>query len=128
MKDFIRPSTGLIDVTVCAKSGLLPTSYCNEGTITLTFLEGTQPQKYCDIHDAGGQYTRQALDIMMQDSYHIDDTELQNRLKLPTLDMNSLPSAPPASTPSSVPPANTTNNKEDAPSNPLNQEYNPLLD
>jgi penicillin-binding protein 1A len=135
MKDFVRPSTGLIDVTVCAKSGLLPTSYCNEGTITLTFLEGTQPQKYCDIHDAGGQYTRQALDIMMQDSYHIDDTELQNRLKLPTLDINSLPSVPPnpTSPSSSVPPANTTNrkpdtNNEEAPSNPLNQEYNPLLD
>jgi penicillin-binding protein 1A len=123
MKDFVRPSTGLIDVTVCAKSGLLPTPYCNEGTVTLTFLEGTQPQQYCDIHDAGGQYTQKALDIMKQDTIHIDDSELQNKLKMPTLNLDSLPSAKPANTPS-----NTTNSQGDTPSNPVNQEYNPLLD
>ncbi len=124
MKDFLRPTTGLIDVTVCAKSGLLPTPYCNEGTITLTFLEGTQPQKYCDIHDAGNQYTQRALDIMMQDTLHIDDTELQNRLKMPTLNLDSLP------TPS---PADNSRSKNDTqggsvPTNPMNQDYNPLLD
>lgn len=123
MKDFVRPTTGLIDVTVCAKSGLLPTSYCNEGTITLTFLEGTQPQKYCDIHDAGSQYTQRALDIMMQDTLHIDDTELQNRLKMPTLNLDSLPSLKPADNP-----APQNNNQGNVPTNPMNQDYNPLLD
>jgi penicillin-binding protein 1A len=49
-KDFIRPQNGLIDVTVCSVSGLLPTEYCDEGTVTLTYYEGTQPKQYCDLH------------------------------------------------------------------------------
>jgi len=49
-KDFIRPQSGLIDVTVCAVSGLLPTEFCDEGTVTLTYYEGTQPKSYCDLH------------------------------------------------------------------------------
>ncbi|MDR2792762.1 MAG: PBP1A family penicillin-binding protein [Treponema sp.] len=51
-KDFIRPATGVVDVTVCAKSGLIPTDSCNEGKITLSFLSGTQPDRYCDLHGA----------------------------------------------------------------------------
>jgi penicillin-binding protein 1A len=50
MKDFARPATGVVDITVCAKSGLIPTAACNEGKVTLTFLSGTQPDRYCDIH------------------------------------------------------------------------------
>lgn len=50
-KDFIRPQSGLIDVTVCSVSGLLPTEYCDEGTLTLTYYEGTQPKSYCDLHE-----------------------------------------------------------------------------
>ncbi|MDX9897606.1 MAG: PBP1A family penicillin-binding protein [Spirochaetia bacterium] len=49
-KDFIRPQNGLIDVTVCSVSGLLPTEYCDEGSTTLTYYEGTQPKQYCDLH------------------------------------------------------------------------------
>ena len=49
-KSFSRPSSGVIDVTVCAKSGLLRTAACNEGEVTLPFLEGTQPNQYCEIH------------------------------------------------------------------------------
>jgi hypothetical protein len=49
-RDFIRPSSGTIDVTVCAKSGLLRTPSCNNGEITLPFLDGTQPVLLCDYH------------------------------------------------------------------------------
>ncbi|PKL26576.1 MAG: penicillin-binding protein [Spirochaetae bacterium HGW-Spirochaetae-3] len=49
-RDFIRPQSGLIDVTVCSVSGLLPTEYCDEGTVSLTYYEGTQPKRYCDLH------------------------------------------------------------------------------
>ncbi|MDR0706596.1 MAG: PBP1A family penicillin-binding protein [Treponema sp.] len=52
-KDFIRPATGVVDVTVCAKSGLIPTATCNEGTVTLSFLSGSQPDRYCDLHADG---------------------------------------------------------------------------
>ncbi|MDR0557264.1 MAG: PBP1A family penicillin-binding protein [Treponema sp.] len=51
-KDFVRPASGVVDVTVCAKSGLIPTAACNEGTVTLSFLSGTQPDRYCDLHTA----------------------------------------------------------------------------
>lgn len=49
-KAFVRPQSGLVDVRVCALSGLLPTEYCSDGTVALTFLEGTQPSSYCDLH------------------------------------------------------------------------------
>jgi len=48
-RSFARPS-GVIEMTVCAKSGLLRTTSCNEGEVTLPFLDGTQPYQYCDIH------------------------------------------------------------------------------
>ena len=50
MRDFVKPSSGVIEVTVCAKSGLLRTGTCNEGEVTLPFLEGTQPAQYCTVH------------------------------------------------------------------------------
>jgi penicillin-binding protein 1A len=54
-RDFVRPSTGIIDVTVCRLSGLLPTQNCRSGeaasVITLPFLVGTQPTRYCDMHE-----------------------------------------------------------------------------
>jgi penicillin-binding protein 1A len=49
-RDFVRPASGIVDVTVCAKSGLLKTNACNQGEVTLPFLSGTQPNKYCDKH------------------------------------------------------------------------------
>ena len=42
-------SPKLVTVTICAESGLLATRWCPE-TITETFVAGTQPKKYCNIH------------------------------------------------------------------------------
>ena len=36
--------------TVCAKSGLLPTNYCDEVTVKEIFLTGTEPRDFCDLH------------------------------------------------------------------------------
>lgn len=55
-RSFVRPSSGIIDVSVCTKSGLLRTSSCNEGEVTLPFLEGTQPASYCDIHGGSSPF------------------------------------------------------------------------
>jgi penicillin-binding protein 1A len=55
-RSFTRPAGGILDVTVCAKSGLLRTDSCNEGSVTLTFLEGTQPAQYCDLHGGSSPY------------------------------------------------------------------------
>jgi len=48
--EFGRPATGLTDVSVCAKSGQLPTKYCNEGIIREIFLAGTEPREFCELH------------------------------------------------------------------------------
>jgi len=125
MKDFVRPSTGLIDVTVCARSGLLPTPNCNEGTVTATFLEGTQPTRYCDIHDNSAQHTERVLEIMRADTMLIDDTDLSNQLKMPELRLDLLPAT-------SGTPSNTTGSgpggKPDQDPSPGAGNYNPLLD
>jgi 1A family penicillin-binding protein len=47
---FQRPD-GLVDVEVCALSGLLPTDHCPH-RITETFLAGTEPTQSCDLHQA----------------------------------------------------------------------------
>ena len=55
-KDFQKPSSGIVEVSVCAKSGFLRTSACNEGEVTLPFIEGTQPSQYCEIHTPSSPY------------------------------------------------------------------------
>ncbi len=48
--DFIKPESGLIEVDVCSKSGMLPTGYCTDGTIKEIFLSGTEPRNFCELH------------------------------------------------------------------------------
>jgi penicillin-binding protein 1A len=84
-KDFIRPGTGIIDVTVCAKSGLLKTSACNEGDVTMPFLEGTQPSQYCNIHGNASYSSGTAINTMRGDTLSIDDEILLGSLTMPTL-------------------------------------------
>jgi penicillin-binding protein 1A len=83
-KDFIRPVSGIVDVTVCAKSGLLKTSACNEGEITLPFLEGTQPEQYCTVHGNAGSI-RTTIQRFETDTLFLDNGELLNNLPMPTL-------------------------------------------
>jgi penicillin-binding protein 1A len=86
MKDFIRPSTGLIDVTVCAKSGLLKTSACNEGEVTMPFLEGTQPHEYCNIHVVPNAYSAETtLQSMQSIDLRMNSDFLLEGLRIPTL-------------------------------------------
>jgi penicillin-binding protein 1A len=83
-KDFIRPVSGIVDVTVCAKSGLLKTSACNEGEVTLPFLEGTQPEQYCTEHGNTGSI-RTTLQRFETDTVFLDNDELLNSLPMPVL-------------------------------------------
>jgi penicillin-binding protein 1A len=50
VEEFSKPNSGLLEVTVCAKSGMLPTNYCDEGTVKEIFLTGTEPRDFCDLH------------------------------------------------------------------------------
>jgi penicillin-binding protein 1A len=83
-KDFVKPSTGIVEVAVCAKSGLLKTAAC-PSEITLPFLEGTQPTRYCDEHDGGGLRSPVSIERLRQDTLLMDSDALLGGLKLPEL-------------------------------------------
>ncbi len=60
-KNFTRPASGTVDATICSVSGGIPTEDCEGHTITLTFLEGTQPTEICTYHS--GNSTGRLLSI-----------------------------------------------------------------
>ncbi|WP_296325719.1 penicillin-binding protein 1A [Treponema sp. UBA3813] len=68
-KNFTAPASGTVDVTVCSASGNLPTDDCNEGKITLTFLEGTQPTELCTVHSGNSTGRLLGLYRLEQDLY-----------------------------------------------------------
>ena len=67
-KDFIRPETGLVGMSVCKKSGLLPSENCNDGTVFLYFLTGTQPTEVCKLHDNALQMRELGIDRLKHES------------------------------------------------------------
>lgn len=60
-KEFPTPDSGVVQMTVCAKSGDLLTKGCDEGRTTQWYLEGTQPTRACKIHD-----NKEVVDIILQ--------------------------------------------------------------
>jgi membrane peptidoglycan carboxypeptidase len=91
-RDFSRPATGIIDVTVCVKSGLLKTAACNEGEISLPFLEGTQPALYCNIHgNAAYSYSPSRMPAGSLQLGRFNDEALLESLSMPTLRLDLLP-------------------------------------
>ena len=68
-RDFIRPETGLTSVSVCSKSGMLPTPYCDEVTVALYFLSGTEPTKACSYHEANNVLLEIAKDRLRKSNY-----------------------------------------------------------
>jgi penicillin-binding protein 1A len=90
MKNFARPDSGIIDVTVCSQTGLLKTSAC-PGDITLPFLAGTQPTAYCDVHGSRMPINSLAsLDTLRPDTLSIND-DLLGELRMPELRQDLLP-------------------------------------
>jgi penicillin-binding protein 1A len=89
-RDFSRPNSGLIDVTVCAKSGLLRIPACNEGEVTMPFLDGTQPTQYCNLH-GDASYSETAIGTMRTGTLGLDEDVLLGSLTMPTLDPELFP-------------------------------------
>jgi penicillin-binding protein 1A len=94
-RDFVRPTSGIIDVTVCAKSGLLKTEACNQGELTLPFLEGTQPDQYCNIHGNAAYSSVNSISLMASSALTVNDEVLLNSLSMPTLNLDLLPTTRP---------------------------------
>jgi penicillin-binding protein 1A len=109
-KEFSRPATGVIDVTVCVKSGLLKTAACNQGEVTLPFLEGTQPSEYCNIHTGAAYSTTTYLDYMRSNTMGLNNDTLLDSLAMPSLPLDLLPERPrAANSRTPVPRAGTSN-------------------
>jgi len=89
-KSFTRPTSGIIDVSVCAKSGLLRTAACNQGEVTLPFLDGTQPNQYCDLH-VGTSPFQTRMPTYTPQFGDFDTTEFLNSLPMPQLPLDLLP-------------------------------------
>jgi penicillin-binding protein 1A len=114
-KDFARPAAGVIDVTVCAKSGLLKTAACNEGEITLPFLEGTQPSQYCNIHGNAAYSGAFYLDYMRSNTLGLNNDALLDSLPMPSLSLDVLPERPPSSSSRVLPRNSSLPNRRTAP-------------
>lgn len=55
IKEFKTPADGIVEASVCAKTGLLPTQHCGL-VISERFLEGTIPTKYCTTCKSDAHY------------------------------------------------------------------------
>lgn len=49
-RDFTAPADGVIRVTVCSETGLIPTAECGNHTTTQWFLNDTVPTEPCTVH------------------------------------------------------------------------------
>jgi penicillin-binding protein 1A len=133
-RDFARPDSGVIDVTICSQTGLLRTASC-PGEITLPFLEGTQPTAYCDVHGSRMPVSSVAsLDTLRLDTMVIDDGVL-GELRMPELRLDLLPNTGTAARPGRSGSGQTGtggNPRPGAPEfpdyDPEIPSYNPLLD
>ncbi|GMO41742.1 MAG: PBP1A family penicillin-binding protein [Termitinemataceae bacterium] len=87
-KEFVRPESGVVDITVCAKSGQLLTSSCNQGAVTLTHLSKYRPVEYCSYHRNAGERAAETLDKYKTIIRSYSDEDLTSDLGMPTLDFD----------------------------------------
>ncbi|MEI6388740.1 MAG: PBP1A family penicillin-binding protein [Spirochaetota bacterium] len=106
MRNFTRPQSGLVQVQVCAVSGQLPTEFCNEGTESLLFLEGTQPTKYCDLHQYGAERDSKMLK-RLEDQSRMYGDRLPNVNSTLRIDLPDLEANPSETTPTQTPDTNS---------------------
>ena len=103
-KDFIRPQSGLVDVKVCAKSGLLPTDYCDEGLVGLLYYEGTQPHQYCDLHQFSSQAADRGMQTLSRQGSVFGDVDIDTTLTIDLPDLEQLLRNPAPQTPATPAP------------------------
>jgi penicillin-binding protein 1A len=89
-RDFVRPQSGILDVTVCSISGLLPTDNCDEGTTTLTYYEGTQPKRYCDLHQFKSEQAESTIRRLSEQRDVLGGGRVDSNLNIDIPDLDSL--------------------------------------
>ncbi|MEA1910827.1 MAG: penicillin-binding transpeptidase domain-containing protein, partial [Spirochaetota bacterium] len=80
--DFQKPETGLIEMKVCAVSGKIPTSECDDGLLDEIFITGTEPKAFCDIHTFNNQREDDLVDglrdILLIEDFGVDTFDLND--------------------------------------------------
>ncbi|MCK5674255.1 MAG: penicillin-binding protein, partial [Spirochaetales bacterium] len=80
--EFQKPETGLIELKVCAVSGKIPTSECDDGLLDEIFITGTEPKSFCDIHTFNNQRDDELIDglrdILLIEDFGVDTFDLQD--------------------------------------------------
>jgi len=84
-RSFTRPSTGIVEVTVCTQTGLLITPYCTHGRTTLPFLEGTQPVLFCDHHGDNNRGREIVIRHLQADTVLINPGDVLSSLAMPVI-------------------------------------------
>ena len=77
--EFKRPDSGLVELSVCRESGMLPTEYCDAGVKKELFIAGTEPRKFCTMHKFKAERNeiliQRLQDNYLTDVYSLDDFE-----------------------------------------------------
>jgi len=73
--DFSRPEN-VIDVDICADSGLLATQYC-PNTYKQSFVKGTEPKNYCNFHSLDNSFATHEEDHIQKNNYPSFDEYLK---------------------------------------------------
>jgi hypothetical protein len=85
-KDFPKAGSGIASAAVCAVSGLVPTKWCDQGTVSLLYYEGSQPIKECDIHKDKSESGLGLLGQMLGTTLDLPSTQGANSPGIPGLD------------------------------------------
>lgn len=72
--DFRRPG-GLVELSVCSVSGMLPSEYCTDGTRTELFIAGSEPRKFCTFHEFKAERNAELIK-RLQDNYFSSYTDI----------------------------------------------------
>ncbi len=90
-RDFVRPQSGLVDIKVCSVSGLLPTEFCDEGTVSLLFYDDRGvPNRYCDLHQQKSEQAQDAIRMLTQQSDALGTTSIDSTLNIEVPDLDSI--------------------------------------
>ncbi|MFP4363277.1 MAG: penicillin-binding protein 1A [Spirochaetia bacterium] len=93
-REFQRPEEGLVEVSVCRTSGMLPTESCNDGIITELFIEGTEPREFCELHEFEQERNQQVVSSIYSDLFAVN-VQIENPGSLDAGDLNSMLTSPP---------------------------------
>ena len=66
--DFPRPA-GITEVTVCSKSGMIPTAECTDGQRREIFISGTEPKTFCTLHKFEKQRNTELLQRLQENLF-----------------------------------------------------------